>query len=437
MASIHDDLTDIRQELKLSRTANVVITEERDETIRNSITHDDIVLLRDELTGIRQELSRSIAALAPELPKSDDLALIRDELNSIREKLSQTIAKPDPEVGDDNKQIILTGNELSNIFNTARQLPQDSEDSSEESSDCSPVEEPLPELSLISEISLDETVSDLDDESLHIHLIEETDPDEIKELYEEGAAPLTPAPSDTSYLEEGVTSLTPAPEDTSYLEMAPFDTPDLSNAVINAPPVSQEIEEPPLEEPPPECIKNLSLGLTDAMTDAEPSDESLDKPIIDGLLTDDDSAKDLSIELDKNRLNIAYYGEEEEDELLELEEYEDEENVVDQDIGELLMEKDREAVVEETSTDAPRANEPEPEPKEEPEKESLNLGETSVFSPKESYDNVSSYLTRELKRILAYMDQVLDSLPDDRIEEFTQSEHFMTYKQIFKTLGIS
>ena len=101
------------------------------------------------------------------------------------------------------------------------------------------------------------------------------------------------------------------------------------------------------------------------------------------------------------------------------------------------MEKDGEAVVEETSTDAPRANEPEPEPKEEPEKESLNLGETSVFSPKESYDNVSSYLTRELKRILAYMDQVLDSLPDDRIEEFTQSEHFMTYKQIFKTLGIS
>jgi hypothetical protein len=503
LGAIHDELTDIRQELKLNRTANAVMPKEREEIIRNSITHDDIVLLRDELTGIRQELSRSIAALtpeppkpnelallrdeltgireelsrsiaaltpelpksdelallrdeltgireelsrsaaasmteppkpnelallrdeltgireelsrsiaalAPELPKSDDLALIRDELNSIREELSQIITKPAPEAGDEDKKIILTRNELSNIFNTAPQL-QDSEDSSEESSDCSPAEETLPDLSLISEIALDETLPDLDDEYLRIHLIEESTPNEIKKLYEEGVAPLTPAP-----------------EDTSYLEMAPFAAPDLSNAVIDAPLVSEEIQEHPLEELSPEYIKNLSFGLTDA----DRADEALNKPLIDGLLTDDDSVKGFSIELDTNRLNVAYYGEEEDDALLELEEYEDEENVMDQDIGDLLMASDWEAVVEETSTDTPRTNEPTPEP----DNKDLNISETPVSSSKESYDNAASHLTRELKRILAYMDQVLESLPDDKIEEFTQSEHFTTYKQIFKTLEI-
>ncbi|MDR1324525.1 MAG: hypothetical protein LBK00_00630 [Treponema sp.] len=414
LASIHDELTGIRQELKLSQTANVVIPEEHDEIIRNSITHDDIALIRDELTGIRQELSRSVASLATEVPKSNDLMLIRDELAGIRQELSRTIAKPAPEVSDDDKQIILTGDELSNIFNTAHQLHQESEDSSEESPDYNPAEETLPELNLISEISLDETPQNLGDEYLHI--IKEADTDEMKKLYEEGVKPLTPTP-----------------EDTSYLDMSLFDVPDLSNAVIDDPIFSEKIEEHPLEEPSPEHIKNLSSDITDTTTEAERSDE----PLIDGLLIDNDSTKDISIELDTDRLHAAYY--EEEDELLELEEYEDEENDADQDIGDLLMGKNWEDALEKTNTSAPCANEPTPEtgPKEEPEKEITNLSETSVSSKKESYDNVTSYLTRELKRILAYMDQILDSLPDDKVEAFTQSKHFTTYKQIFKTLDIS
>jgi hypothetical protein len=320
-------------------------------------------------------------------------------------------------VDDDDKQIILTRDALSGIFNTVYPLHHDSEDSSEESLDYSPAEETSPELGLIGESSLDETLLDLDDECLHI--VEDVDTDEMKKLYEEGIKPLTPAP-----------------EDTSYLDMSLSDTPDLFNTVIDElvfSEKSEKLEELPLEEPSPEHIKNLSLGVSDTTTEVERSDE----PFIDGLLIDNDSTKDISIELDTERLHAAYYGEE--DELLELEEYEDEENDVDQGIEDILMAKNWEDAVEETSTGAPRANEPTPEPgqKEEPEKEFANLSETSVSSSKESYDNITSYLTRELKRILAYMDQVLDSLPDDKIEAFTQSEHFTTYKQIFKNLGLS
>ena len=35
------------------------------------------------------------------------------------------------------------------------------------------------------------------------------------------------------------------------------------------------------------------------------------------------------------------------------------------------------------------------------------------------------------------MDQLLESLPDEKIQEFARSEHFEVYKKIFEELGIS
>jgi hypothetical protein len=45
-------------------------------------------------------------------------------------------------------------------------------------------------------------------------------------------------------------------------------------------------------------------------------------------------------------------------------------------------------------------------------------------------------LETELKRVLSYMDHLLESLPEDKIEEFAKSEYFDTYKKIFKELGL-
>ena len=46
-------------------------------------------------------------------------------------------------------------------------------------------------------------------------------------------------------------------------------------------------------------------------------------------------------------------------------------------------------------------------------------------------------LQNEIKEVLKYMDQLLESLPDDKIQEFARSEHFEVYKKIFEELGIS
>ncbi|MCG8484338.1 MAG: hypothetical protein MJA31_13580, partial [Clostridia bacterium] len=45
-------------------------------------------------------------------------------------------------------------------------------------------------------------------------------------------------------------------------------------------------------------------------------------------------------------------------------------------------------------------------------------------------------LKDEIKDILLYMDQLLESLPDEKIQEFARSPHFEVYKKIFEELGI-
>jgi hypothetical protein len=50
--------------------------------------------------------------------------------------------------------------------------------------------------------------------------------------------------------------------------------------------------------------------------------------------------------------------------------------------------------------------------------------------------DIPSGLKSELKTVLSYMDQLLESLPEDKIEEFAKSEYFDTYKKLFKELGL-
>ncbi|MDR2702458.1 MAG: hypothetical protein LBB72_08515 [Spirochaetaceae bacterium] len=50
---------------------------------------------------------------------------------------------------------------------------------------------------------------------------------------------------------------------------------------------------------------------------------------------------------------------------------------------------------------------------------------------------ISMSLKEELKIVLSYMDQLLESLPEEKIEEFAKSEYFETYKKLFEELGLA
>ncbi len=75
----------------------------------------------------------------------------------------------------------------------------------------------------------------------------------------------------------------------------------------------------------------------------------------------------------------------------------------------------------------------ETEPAEAENKESI-YDKASAIADKEP---MNTDLKDEIKSVLVYMDQLLENLPDEKIEEFAKSSYFETYKKLFKELGLS
>ena len=64
--------------------------------------------------------------------------------------------------------------------------------------------------------------------------------------------------------------------------------------------------------------------------------------------------------------------------------------------------------------------------------------EISVIDDPDRFISIfSDILKSEIKSVLSYMDQLLENLPEDKIEEFAKSEQFDTYKKLFKKLGLA
>ncbi len=51
--------------------------------------------------------------------------------------------------------------------------------------------------------------------------------------------------------------------------------------------------------------------------------------------------------------------------------------------------------------------------------------------------SIGGNMQEEIKSVLSYMDRLLESLPEDKISEFAQSEYFDRYKKLFTDLGIA
>jgi hypothetical protein len=56
--------------------------------------------------------------------------------------------------------------------------------------------------------------------------------------------------------------------------------------------------------------------------------------------------------------------------------------------------------------------------------------------PAKTSAELPSGLKDEIKSVLGYMDQLLESLPEEKIEEFAKSEYFSIYKKLFEELGL-
>ncbi len=62
--------------------------------------------------------------------------------------------------------------------------------------------------------------------------------------------------------------------------------------------------------------------------------------------------------------------------------------------------------------------------------------ESSAPAPRNSGKESPEALKGDIKSVLQYMDRLLESLPEDKIEEFARSDHFAVYKRLFEELGL-
>jgi hypothetical protein len=57
-------------------------------------------------------------------------------------------------------------------------------------------------------------------------------------------------------------------------------------------------------------------------------------------------------------------------------------------------------------------------------------------APTDSDKQIPDKLKHDVKSVLLYLDQLLASLPEEKIEEFASSEYYDTYKRLFDDLGL-
>jgi hypothetical protein len=291
----------------------------------------------------------------------------------------------------------------------------------------------------------DDNAVEVDDSKSAAEISPDEDSEELRRLREQGAVPMTPPPEDTSYLEEEALAeedLTLDMEETSgslSLDSVSLDEEteslpaeenfddisiDLSAAVIDEPDLGSGITDNPPQEPE---LDEISLGGDDLSLDLDTEDTEI---------TGEDKAGDLSFDdfSDESSLSSDLPPLEETPELPSVQSEEDtitqvipEGFIVDAEDSPVPFEDDfEEDTVTAEGELAPLDDEPAGPPLEIPEDEDMIP----------AADDIPSDIKQELKAVLSYMDQLLESLPDDKIEEFAKSEYFDTYKKLFKELGL-
>jgi hypothetical protein len=295
------------------------------------------------------------------------------------------------------------------------------------------------------EISLDDSLSEEAVEPA-ANSVEAKDHEELKQLREKGAEPMTPAPEDTSYLEEDPLAAEPeisldeGPDesmDEISLDDTAFDESslDLSDAVIDEPDLGNQISENPLQEPSLDEISiDLDLDMDGdeekiAEEDLSPESESeMEFVVEDEDISLENSAEDEApkeeVPLPEAPESVEAAPEEESFAQVIPEGF-----VVEAEDAQVPFEDDIEEEVftegEFTAEDA-GTGETAPETVPGEEEESILADDSSI----------PGNIRQELKTVLSYMDQLLESLPEEKIEEFAKSEYFNTYKKLFKELGL-
>jgi hypothetical protein len=305
---------------------------------------------------------------------------------------------------------------------------------SEKSEEVEATEEAVPDVpGDVSDISI-EISDDISEENLPDFSIKETE--ELKELRENGAEPMTsaPSPEDADFLQEDPLAENSEAGSSGIDEaVESIESIDLSQAVIDEPDLSGDIQDNPLEEP---SLEDISIDL-DLDESAFSADSEEDEKNAGALFVEGEDDMELSIAVPEEEEEGPGSPETETAEVGGDLSLIPEGFMVEADDSQAPVEESEEETLPEEDLDI--LGNSVGESSEEPagDMESAEAEDTApVPEVSEDSENIPSHLKQELKTVLFYMDQLLESLPDEKIEEFARSEYYDTYKKLFKELGL-
>jgi pilus assembly protein FimV len=372
---------------------------------------DDISAVEASMTApVSEPLSESVSAEGQDRSEADGrvLATIEEELASIKTELHQLRAElasfrggqtqaPEsravetalPEEGEDvtgffdedeDETIALTGDELDNILNTAEFTEEAGKPSDYEDFD----------------LAADFEDSDIlgEGEDLIPDSMELTEPQEEVEEHTEVAA--------------------------VDLDLGGFQhEPD---------------DESPIEEITLEDIEEETGGTEDLMIGSEdvPALELPEEETFGG--DDEDVAALAEMDIESELAGIDELKDEPETEEISFEAEEIEEEAPEEPVDEDAIEIDLSGI-DEGEVSEPEELADDTELIEEEIEEEI-VEEIDVPEEATSESSLPADLKGEIRSVLSYMDQLLEALPEDKIEEFARSEHFEVYKRLFEELGL-
>jgi len=303
-------------------------------------------------------------------------------------------------------------------------------------------------------------VADIDIPAIEIEDIDSAfvapaDSEELQELMENGAVPMTPAPEDTTYLDEELSGDSGLDDIDISMELPPEDS-------VPEPEIEEyDFQKDAFEIPSDEAFEiEIEEDVPDIQPDIQEEDFSLpsgedffDEQPLDISLTETEETEEEPIGISQEEFDKLNSSADADTEIQETEKLPVVNTAADE--GDSLDQVIPEGFVVSDDDEAPAPFDDDLEMEEVESLEDIGFNEAEELVSDETLDAsddstgiksaeypepgtaIPSGIKSELKIVLSYMDQLLESLPEAKIEEFAKSEYFDTYKKLFKELGLA
>lgn len=335
----------------------------------------------DEISAKGQEILQQIVGELASL--KDEIKNLKSDFAEIKNHGTDFEIKEEENTGffsdgDEDDTIALSGDELSNILNNAEFLDESAQEE-ETSVEEQIIEEDVSDDAAPTGGQFEATIDDnaFNDESIFDEHADEDIQNATSEISED-----LPDEIEIPKLDDESEEITPS-DFSSTIEEDPID-----NILAEDSPISDALTD--------DKIDYISEDSNNPVEEDELADLDLPSPTLDDAFEQESNVDEFKAE------NEMAFEEEP-----------------------AVEETADEPVIEETSVEEPSLD------------DDSSIFEETAEEPVVSNEEITGDLKSEIKSVLSYMDQLLENLPEDKISEFAQSEHFVTYKKLFQELGLS